>query len=164
MRAVASLAVVVLGCATASALPPPAPVVAAAALDAGTVVAKKEAAPAPLPLPAEIAGPALRRLDFKGGDPVVPVRLMEGQTQVTFGSAGRLRLSLFGKIPKTVEGPAGSTFTVPTVHTMPASGVEWASAISRQAIAVSAAARKASRRMRMGVEPECAACPTKRST
>jgi stage II sporulation protein D len=112
MRAVASLAFVVLGCATAAALPPPAVVVVAAAPDAGAAVAKKDAAPAPLPLPAEIAGPALRRLDFKGGDPVVPVRLMEGQSQVTFGSAGRLKLSLSGKIPKTVEGPAGSVFTV----------------------------------------------------
>jgi SpoIID/LytB domain protein len=73
-----------------------------------------------LPPPDSIAGPALRRLDFKGGDPVVPVRLMEGQTQVTFSSTGRLKLSLAGKIAKTVEGPPGASFTVKLTKGTPA--------------------------------------------
>ena len=42
-------------------------------------------------------------------------------------------------------------------------GVEWRSAISRQASAVCAAARNASRRIGIGVDPECAAWPMKRS-
>jgi stage II sporulation protein D len=63
-------------------------------------------------MPDAIGGTALRRLDFKAGDPLVPVRLMEGQAQITFQSTGRLKLALAGKVAKTVEGPPGSSFTV----------------------------------------------------
>ena len=57
----------------------------------------------------------------------------------------------------------GSTLTVPTVQTTRAVGVVYFRAISRKPSALSAAARNASRRIGIGVEPECAAWPTKRS-
>jgi SpoIID/LytB domain protein len=56
-----------------------------------------------------------KRLDFKNGDPLVPVRLMENAAAVTFSSKGRLKLKLEGEPQKTVEGPAGSTWTVKRV-------------------------------------------------
>jgi SpoIID/LytB domain protein len=63
------------------------------------------------PAPAESA----KRLDFKDGDPLVPVRLMEAATQVTFTSRGRLKLTVAGEPEKTVEGPAGAIWTVKRV-------------------------------------------------
>src|SRR5439155_772366 len=56
----------------------------------------------------------------------------------------------------------GSTLTTPTVQTTPAPGLEWRRAISRHSSAVSAAARNASRRIGIGVDPEWAAWPVKR--
>jgi SpoIID/LytB domain protein len=60
------------------------------------------------PAPTENA----KRLDFKNGDPLVPVRLMENATQVTFSSKGRLKLKVLGDPEKTVEGPVGAVWTV----------------------------------------------------
>lgn len=60
------------------------------------------------PAPTESA----KRLDFKNGDPLVPVRLMENTSSVTFASKGRLKIKLAGEPEKTVEGPPGSTWTV----------------------------------------------------
>ena len=53
-----------------------------------------------------------RRLDFHRGDPVVPVRLMEGQTDVSFASPGRIRIRVAGAVPKIVEGAPGSRWRV----------------------------------------------------
>ncbi|HME90467.1 MAG TPA: hypothetical protein VKE49_03530, partial [Myxococcaceae bacterium] len=52
------------------------------------------------------------RLDFQGGDPKLPVRLMEGQTEIAFASSGRLRIHLLGDVDKTVEGAPGSRWSV----------------------------------------------------
>jgi SpoIID/LytB domain protein len=68
------------------------------------------------PAPSESA----KRLDFKDGDPLVPVRLMENAASVTFSSKGRLRLVVAGEPEKTVEGPAGSTWTVKRIEGTPA--------------------------------------------
>ncbi len=68
------------------------------------------------PAPTESA----KRLDFKDGDPLVPVRLMENTAQVQFSSKGRLKLKLAGDPEKTVEGPAGSRWSVKLVSGAPA--------------------------------------------
>ncbi len=78
------------------------------------------AAPAPPPEPAkrqheplpDIAVPQFKRVDFRNGAPVVPVRLMEGNAEVTLSSKGRLRFRLPGPIEKLVEGPAGTEWRV----------------------------------------------------
>ena len=61
-----------------------------------------------------------KRLDFKNGDPLVPVRLMEGATEVRFSSKGRLKLKLAGSPEKTVEGPGGAVWTVSASDGVPA--------------------------------------------
>ena len=56
----------------------------------------------------EIIDPQLKRLDFKNGAPIVPVRLMEGNTEVTLASKGRLRFRVSSdSVEKVVEGPGG---------------------------------------------------------
>jgi len=55
---------------------------------------------------------ATRRLDFKGGSPLIPVKLMEGNSEVTLVGRGRLRFRLPGKPEKFVEGPAGMAWVV----------------------------------------------------
>lgn len=68
------------------------------------------APPVDLPPPAERNA---KQLDFRAGQPVVPVRLMEGNAEVTFASKGKLRLTLFGgEAPKLLQAPAGTTFRV----------------------------------------------------
>jgi stage II sporulation protein D len=47
---------------------------------------------------------AAKRLDFREGEPVVPVRLMEGNTEVVVASSGRLALGL--QPPREVPAPA----------------------------------------------------------
>ena len=46
------------------------------------------------------------------GAPIVAVMLMEGQKEVTFVPKGRLKLFARGGLNKTLEAPAGSTWTV----------------------------------------------------
>ncbi len=70
-----------------------------------------------VPPPAELGA---RRLDFKAGAPVVPVRLMEGNTEVVFSARGRLKLKLGGKVEKTLEGPAGTEWRVRLTEGTPA--------------------------------------------
>ncbi len=67
-----------------------------------------------------LAGTYSKRLDFRGGAPIVPVRLMEGQTEVTFTPRGRARLKVAGDIEKTVESPAGAALKVRLVEGTPA--------------------------------------------
>jgi SpoIID/LytB domain protein len=61
-----------------------------------------------------------KRLEFKGGAPVVPVRLMEGASQVTFSSRGRLRMKLAGEVEKLVDGAPGTVWTVRITEGQPA--------------------------------------------
>ncbi len=53
-----------------------------------------------------------RSLDFRGGEPFVPVKLMEARPEVTFSPRGRMRLFVPGDVEKTVEAPAGSVWRV----------------------------------------------------
>ncbi len=67
------------------------------------------AAAVDLPAPPE---PSSRRVDFKSGNPVLPVRLMENATSVSFSARGRLKLRLAGKPEKTIDTAPGSSWTV----------------------------------------------------
>jgi SpoIID/LytB domain protein len=61
-----------------------------------------------------------RRLDFKNGSPLVPVRLMEGNSEVTLVGRGRLRFRLPGTPERFVEGPPGMSWTVRRTSGQPA--------------------------------------------
>ena len=67
----------------------------------------------------------LKRLDFRNGEPTVPVRIMEGATEAQFTGLGRFRLRITGKIPKTVESPAGQMFRVRVIRSTPAVVRTW---------------------------------------
>jgi stage II sporulation protein D len=84
--------------------PPPA---AAEAVDAG--LPEGELAPRP-----DDALEALyaRQLNFRGGEPQVSVRLMEGQAQATFTARAPMKLQTFGGVGKVLSSPAGVAFTV----------------------------------------------------
>lgn len=75
-------------------------------------------APTLVPVAAEVESlpepiePRPKRLDFKNGAPIVPIRLMEGNTEVTLTSRGRLRFRVSGPIEKVVEGPSGTPWRV----------------------------------------------------
>ncbi|MBL9037707.1 MAG: SpoIID/LytB domain-containing protein [Archangium sp.] len=62
-----------------------------------------------------------KRVDFRGGAPVVPVRLMEGNNEVTLASRGKLRFELGGPKPATVEGSPGATWRLRLLRGTPAS-------------------------------------------
>ena len=52
---------------------------------------------APVLAGAELPAPdSLKRLDFRGGDPQVPIGLMEGRREVRFSPKGRMRLRFGG--------------------------------------------------------------------
>ena len=70
------------------------------------------------PPPSELT---TKRLDFKGGSPIIPVRLMEGSTEVTLIGRGRLRFRLPGTPGKFVEGPSGMEWKIRRVKGTPAS-------------------------------------------
>jgi SpoIID/LytB domain protein len=83
------------------------------------------ATPAPAELPPPPGAAESRRLDFRDGSPVIPVRLMEGNASVSFTSKGRLRFRLPAvvegqTVEKVVEGPAGSDWQVRLVKGTPA--------------------------------------------
>ena len=61
-----------------------------------------------------------KRLDFRGGDPVVSVRLMEGQQEATLTAAGRVRLRIAGPLESFVEGPGGSVWVIRILRGRPA--------------------------------------------
>lgn len=116
----AALVLAFLTAACAHALPPekapPPPPRPATAPDAGARA--DELPPAP-------GAAQSRRLDFKNGAPVIPVRLMEGNAAVTFASKGRLRLRVSAvaegqQVEKVVEGPAGAQWQVTLVKGAPA--------------------------------------------
>ncbi len=92
--------------------------------DAGIVAIARPDADLPPPRTLEA-----RRLDFKNGAPVLPVRLMEGSTEVTLASKGTLRFTVQAPfdpstssgqlVEKVVEGPAGAAWKVRLVKGQP---------------------------------------------
>ena len=61
-----------------------------------------------------------KRLDFKSGSPIIPVRLMEGSAEVTLAGRGRLRFRIPGSPERLVEGPPGMEWKVRRVSGAPA--------------------------------------------
>jgi len=79
------------------------------------------AAPAdPLGLPPAPDSVNSRRLDFKAGSPLVPIRLMEGHAEVTLSSKGGLRFHLGGPAERLVEGAPRTEWRVRRVGGAPA--------------------------------------------
>lgn len=105
-----------VACATAKPVPPAAPAPTPTPVQAPLAV-QPVAAPAPpessLPSPDD-ALEALwaRQLNFRGGEPTVTVRLMEGQTQVAFAARTPMKLIAHGGLGKELNAPAGTWFTV----------------------------------------------------
>jgi SpoIID/LytB domain protein len=62
----------------------------------------------------------VKRLDFRGGEPQVPIRLMEGRPDVAFSPRGRMRLRFGGPDDKVLEAPAGSVWKVRVTQGEPA--------------------------------------------
>ncbi len=69
------------------------------------------------PAPSELTN---KRLDFKSGSPIIPVRLMEGSNEVTLVGRGRLRFRLPGNPERLVEGPPGMEWKIKRVSGTPA--------------------------------------------
>ena len=69
------------------------------------------------PAPSELT---TKRIDFKSGSPIIPVRLMEGSTEVTLAGRGRLRFRLPGTPERLVEGPPGMEWRIKRVSGTPA--------------------------------------------
>lgn len=61
-----------------------------------------------------------KRVDFKGGSPIIPVRLMEGSVEVRLAGRGRLRFRVPGTPERLVEGPPGMEWTVRRMSGTPA--------------------------------------------
>jgi stage II sporulation protein D len=118
----AQLLLLLLACAT-----PPASVP-----DSATAAGKARPAPAPgspeprPPLPLEAleqgldAPSSFQRLDFRGGEPQVPIRLMERRAEVAFLPRGRMRLHFGGPADKVLEAPAGTLWKVRATQGQPA--------------------------------------------
>lgn len=69
----------------------------------------------------DLPGPdALKRLDFRGGEPQVPIGLMQGRREVRFSPRGRMRLRFGGNAEKVLEAPGGSVWTVRVTEGTPA--------------------------------------------
>lgn len=68
-----------------------------------------------MPPPTEV-----KRLDFRGGEPQVPIRLMEGRSDVAFLPRARMRLRFGGPDDKLLEAPSGSVWRVRVTHGEPA--------------------------------------------
>ncbi|WP_083969167.1 SpoIID/LytB domain-containing protein [Hyalangium minutum] len=62
----------------------------------------------------------VKRLDFRGGEPQVPIRLMEGRPHVTFSPRGRMKLRFGGPDDKVLEAPSGSVWKVRVTQGEPA--------------------------------------------
>jgi stage II sporulation protein D len=61
-----------------------------------------------------------KRLDFRHGNPAVPIRVTEGVTEIRFSPRGRMRMKIRGALEKQVEAPPGSWWTVRVVRGTPA--------------------------------------------
>jgi stage II sporulation protein D len=119
----ALLALLLAACATPPA-PPADGEAAPTAVPASPAVATEAGAP---PAPAEdplslglVAPTEVKRLDFRGGEPQVPIRLMERRPEVTFSPRGRMRLRFEGPGDKVLEAPAGSVWKVRVTQGEPA--------------------------------------------
>ncbi|WP_223753380.1 SpoIID/LytB domain-containing protein [Myxococcus sp. RHSTA-1-4] len=86
--------------------------------DGGTPPSPDAGAPPALPGGEDLMGQGLpgpgdlKRLDFRGGEPRVPIRLMEGRREVTFSPRGRMRLRFGGPDDKVLDAAAGTRWTV----------------------------------------------------
>lgn len=69
-----------------------------------------------LPEPSELP----KRLDFRNGEPRVPVGLMEGRREVAFSPRGRMRMHFGGPGDKVLEAPANTVWTVRVTQGEPA--------------------------------------------
>ncbi|HEY3446601.1 MAG TPA: SpoIID/LytB domain-containing protein [Myxococcales bacterium] len=92
----------------------PAWIALALALSAAAPAAPVPSAPSDLPDPNDPLERLYGRksLSFDKGMPSVSVMLMEAQSSVTFTTKGRMRLLARGGLNKTLEAPAGSTWTL----------------------------------------------------
>ncbi|MGE6759626.1 SpoIID/LytB domain-containing protein [Corallococcus interemptor] len=73
------------------------------------------------PLTSGLPGPEeLKRLDFRNGEPRLPIKLMEGREVVTFSPRSRMRLRFGGPGDKMLDAPAGSRWTVRVTQGEPA--------------------------------------------
>ncbi|WP_211484005.1 MULTISPECIES: SpoIID/LytB domain-containing protein [Corallococcus] len=73
------------------------------------------------PLTSGLPGPQdLKRLDFRNGEPRLPIKLMEGREVVTFSPRARMRLRFGGPGDKVLDAPAGSRWTVRVTQGEPA--------------------------------------------
>ncbi|RKH61585.1 SpoIID/LytB domain-containing protein [Corallococcus interemptor] len=73
------------------------------------------------PLTSGLPGPEeLKRLDFRNGEPRLPIKLMEGRDVVTFSPRSRMRLRFGGPGDKMLDAPAGSRWTVRVTQGEPA--------------------------------------------
>ncbi|WP_241758235.1 SpoIID/LytB domain-containing protein [Myxococcus landrumensis] len=94
--------------------------------DAGAVDASSEAVTSPGAPGADllahgIPGPGeLKRLDFRGGEPRLPIRLMEGRREATFSPRGRMRMRFGGTVEKMLDAAAGTRWTVRVTQGVPA--------------------------------------------
>ena len=109
---VCRLAALVGLCLLACAGAPARPVAAPREPTGDTPASDAKEAPTPSAVDADLDWAAHPRLDFQRGDPKLPVRLMEGQTEIAFSSSGRLRIYLRGDVDKTVDGAPGSRWSV----------------------------------------------------
>ncbi|MCP3101241.1 SpoIID/LytB domain-containing protein [Myxococcus sp. K15C18031901] len=123
-----------------SAEPPPVAMPVAGPVDAGTPAAPGEdggsadagtdtsgaaldlpPAPGEDPLAQGIPGPGdLKRLDFRGGEPRLPIRLMEGRREVTFSPRGRMRMRFGGAGDRVLDAASGTRWTVRVTQGEPA--------------------------------------------
>ncbi len=86
-----------------------------------------------------------KRMRFAEGEPILSVGLMEGQTSVTLGAEGPVRMMLEeGGLPRTVYAPAGSRFTFRPLRARPARLRHWVVVETRPYLDV-AGARAAAR-------------------
>ncbi|MCP3062498.1 SpoIID/LytB domain-containing protein [Myxococcus sp. K38C18041901] len=93
-------------------------------VDAGAADAGVESPPSPSltdALSQGLPGPGeLKRLDFRGGEPRLPIRLMEGRREATFSPRGRMRMRFGGPEDKVLDAAAGTRWTVRVTQAEPA--------------------------------------------
>jgi stage II sporulation protein D len=86
----------------------------------------RPSAPAPAPAPLQPQPPpplppeATHRLDFRRGEPVISVGLMEGKKEIAFSPRGLLRARIFSAVEKVVEAPPGGGWRVRVTASQPA--------------------------------------------
>jgi stage II sporulation protein D len=94
--------------------------VAALILGVGPALAGERALALPPPPTGTAQELYSKRLDFRGGEPLVPVRLTESQEEILFSPQGRMRARVFGEVDKIVEAPPGGLWRVRVTNGRPA--------------------------------------------